>query len=163
MGGLKPRIYLSKNAGVMLTCNLWTEVGLWNGEVRTVLDVINTDGCKPPTWPVVIIVQFDEKDYSRPSFCTDILNCVPLYQVTNCSDALRLKLERQQYPLKLAWSITIHKAQGLTLNDVWIDLGPSERAVRLTNTLNRFCEIFNLVIRTGDLWWTEIPYKNSKL
>ena len=69
MGGLKPRIYLSKNAGVMLTCNLWTEVGLCNGEVRTVLDVINTDGCKPPTLPVVIIVQFDEKDYSRPSFC----------------------------------------------------------------------------------------------
>lgn len=78
MGGLKPRIYLSKNAGVMLTCNLWTEVGLCNGEVRTVLDVINTDGCIPPTLPVVIIVQFDEKDYSRPSFCTDILNCVPI-------------------------------------------------------------------------------------
>lgn len=132
MGGLKPRVYLSKNAGVMPTCNLWTEVGLCNGEVRTVLDVI-----KSPTLPVVIIIQFDEKDYSRPSFCTDILNCVPLYPVTNCSDALRLKLERRQYP---------HKAQGLTLNDVWIELGPSERAARLTYTLTRFCEIFNLVI-----------------
>ena len=40
----------------------------------------------------------------------------------------------------------VHKAQGLTLNDVWIDLGPSERAARLTYTLTRFCEIFNLVI-----------------
>lgn len=42
------------------------------------------------------------------------------------------KLERQQFPLKLAWSITIHKAQGLTLNDVWVDLGPSEKAAGLT-------------------------------
>ena len=64
---------------------------------------------------VAIIVQFDEKDYSGPSFCIDIPNCVPLYPVTNCSDALGQKLEKQQYPLKLAWSITIHKAQALAL------------------------------------------------
>ena len=28
-----------------------------------------------------------------------------------------------QYPLKLAWAVTIHKSQGLTYNDVIIDLG----------------------------------------
>ena len=29
----------------------------------------------------------------------------------------------QQIPLILAWAVTIHKAQGLTLEDVRIDLG----------------------------------------
>ncbi len=67
--------------------------------------------------------------------------------MTSCSDTLGQKSERQQYPLKLTWSITIHKAQGLTLNDVWIDLGPSERAAGLTYVaLTRVHNISNLVI-----------------
>ena len=57
------------------------------------------------------------------------------------------KLERQQFSLKLAWAITIHKAQGLTLNDVWVDLGPSEKAAGLTYVaLTRVRTISNLVI-----------------
>ena len=57
------------------------------------------------------------------------------------------KLEQEQFPLKLAWSITIHKAQGLTLNAVWVDLGPSEKAAGLTYVaLTRVRTISNLVI-----------------
>ena len=35
--------------------------------------------------------------------------------------------ERQQLPLKLAWALTIHKSQCLTLPKAVIDLGKSER------------------------------------
>lgn len=56
MGGLKFRIYLLKNVGVMFICNLWIEVGFCNGEVRIVFDVINIDGCKLLILLVVIIV-----------------------------------------------------------------------------------------------------------
>lgn len=132
IGGLEPVLYLAKNARVMLTRNLWTELGLCNGALGTVRHVIYAEGHSPPVLPIAIIVQFDKKDYSGPSFCDSIANCVPIYPVTNCSDMYGEKLERQQFPLKLAWSITIHKAQGLTLNDVWVDLGPSEKAAGLT-------------------------------
>lgn len=147
MGGLEPTIYLSKKARVMLTRNLWTEVGLCNGAMGTVVDIIYAKGHRPPVQPIAIIVQFDDKDYSGPSFCNSIPNCVPLYPVTSCCDILGTKLERQQFPLKLAWSITIHKAQGLTLNNIWIDLGPSEKAAGLTYVaLTRVRRISDLVI-----------------
>ncbi len=35
--------------------------------------------------------------------------------------------ERQQLPLRLAWALTIHKSQGLTLPKAWIDIRKSER------------------------------------
>ena len=35
--------------------------------------------------------------------------------------------ERQQLPLKLAWALTIHKSQGLTLPKAVIDIGKSEK------------------------------------
>lgn len=74
MGGLEPTIYLAKNARVMLTRNLWTEVGLCNSAMGTVVDVIYAEGHRPPVLPIAIIVQFDKKDYSGPSFCDNIPN-----------------------------------------------------------------------------------------
>ena len=80
-------------------------------------------------------------------FCVNIPNCVPIYPLTNCSNTYGTNLERQQFPLKLAWSITIHKAQGLTLNDIWVDLGPSEKAAGLTYVaLTRVRSLSNLII-----------------
>ena len=29
----------------------------------------------------------------------------------------------KQYPLKLAWAITIHKSQGLTFENIYLDMG----------------------------------------
>ena len=44
MGGLEPVSYLSKGTKVMLTMNLWTDVGLCNGAIGTVLDFVYVGG-----------------------------------------------------------------------------------------------------------------------
>ena len=43
------------------------------------------------------------------------------------SEQLKDNAERQQLSLRLAWAMTIHKCQDLTLEKSWIDLGKSEK------------------------------------
>lgn len=116
MGGLEPTIYLSKEARVMLTHNLWTEAGLCNGTMGTVKDLIFSENHTSPLLPVAIVVQFDN-DYIGPSFCKDTPNCVPIFPVKSYSNTLGNSLERLQFPSKLAWSMTIRKSQGLTVKN----------------------------------------------
>jgi ATP-dependent exoDNAse (exonuclease V) alpha subunit len=53
--------------------------------------------------------------------------CIPIYPITVTSQTEIGSHERQQLPLRLAWALTIHKSQGLTLPKAWIDIGKSER------------------------------------
>ena len=98
MSGLEPTIYVSKQARVMLTRNLWTEAGLCNGTMGTVKDIIFSENHSSPMLSIAIIIQFD-KDYIGPSFCKDTPNCVLIYPVTSSSNSFGNNLERMQFPL----------------------------------------------------------------
>ena len=50
----------------MLTMNLWTEVGLCNGVLGTVMDFVYAEGHCPPCLPICVLVQFDD-EYKGPS------------------------------------------------------------------------------------------------
>ena len=146
MGGLEPVIYLSKGAKVMLTMNLWTDVGLCNGAIGTVLDFVYAKGQQPPCLPICVLVQFDE-EYKGPSVSSTFQHCVPICPITQVSGSLGQRYERQQLPLRLAWAMTIHKCQGLTLSKAWIDLGSSERTLGITYVaLSRVKKIQDMVI-----------------
>ena len=127
MSGLEPVIFLAKRAHVMLTLNLWTDVGLSNGATGTILDFIYSTNQQPPDLPVAVIVKFD--DYTGPSVSDNMPGCVPICPITITSDnnTFGTVHERQQLPLKLAWAITIHKSQVLTLSKAWVNIGKSER------------------------------------
>ena len=114
----------------MLTRNLWTQAGLCNGATGIIKDIIYQEGTEPPVLPLSVIVQFDD-NYIGPTICSETPHCVPIIPVTSTSDTLGTAYERQQLPLRLAWAITIHKSQGLTLKKAWVDLGKSEKVAGL--------------------------------
>ena len=125
-GGLEPIIHLAHGARVMLISNLWVEAGLVNGSMGTVQAICYPTGC-PPSLPTAVMVQFDS--YSAPTLPDGTVPIVPIRRTwSNCGKSC----SRLQIPLKLAWAITIHKAQGLTLNKVVIDIGSKEFSTGLT-------------------------------
>ena len=130
MAGLEPCIFLAKGAHVMLTMNLWTDVGLCNGATGIVIEFIYANKQQPPDLPQAVIVKFD--NYTGPSISNSISSCVPICPITVNSQSIDGLHERQQLPLKLAWAITIHKSQGLTLQKAWIDIGQSERTAGIS-------------------------------
>ncbi|CAH3037341.1 unnamed protein product, partial [Pocillopora meandrina] len=76
MAGLEPCVFLAKGAQVMLTMNLWTDVGLCNGATGTAIDFIYADNHQPPDLPQAVIVKFD--NYKGPSISKSIPSCVPI-------------------------------------------------------------------------------------
>ena len=116
-------------ARVMLTSNIDVSDGLTNGTVGTVKYVITEEITKRVK---VILVEFDNRDVGQEaksnSWCKHINSkAVPIYKTqaifpvhgkTSC------QASQTQFPLVLAWAITIHKCQGLTLPEIDVDMTP---------------------------------------
>ena len=79
--GLYPIIHLAKGARVMLTANLWQQIGLCNGAAGTVYEFIYyAEGHSPPSLPISVLVDFD--NYIGPSFLHQLPKCIPIPPVT---------------------------------------------------------------------------------
>ena len=144
-GGLHKIIIMAKGAKMVITRNLWKEAGLNNGTTCTVRYILYLEGRKPPELPVLVLVHCPQ--YRGPSFLPDEPNIVPIAPVLQQWYSRKQNCTRQMIPLMPAYAVTIHKAQGMSLDKVIINLGKDEYCNGLTYTaLSRCKEIKNLAL-----------------
>ncbi len=132
--------------------NLWKETGLTNGAKGEVKYIIYEKGTKPPDLPLVVIVQVHQ--YTGPSFLSNVEKCVPIVPVTRTWYMNGKTCSRTMLPLNLAYAISIHKSQGMSLDKVMVNIGDREFSNGLTYTA------ITRVRRHEDLaFW---PFKNYR-
>src|SRR5882757_5019911 len=110
----------------MLTDNIWVENGLVNGSMGTGRDIIWNEGQDPiKDMPTAIMVEVDD----GPKFPGT--NYIPIFPVTRRFAYKKRDCSHMNFPLRLAYTITVHKAQGLALKQVVLNLERKDHALRL--------------------------------
>ena len=136
--GLHADIYLSKGARVMLTNNLLTPFGLVNGSMGVLHDIVWLPEEDPLTnLPCMILFKPDKYPADGPCLFRTadghaIVPIVPIVPIMREWEVNHQKLQRTAFPIVLAYAITVHKSQGLTLDRVVLDLTLKDFAVGLT-------------------------------
>ena len=138
--GLPTVLNLKTGARVILIRNIDTESGLFNGALGTVT------GFLPPSTPLPtsVLVLFDNKDLRKlaqqkhPRFngAFPIERFESRFPINPRRGNKFVEATRLQFPLKVAFSLTIHKCQGQTLDAVVVSLkgyfGPGQAYVAMS-------------------------------
>lgn len=112
---LPPKIALRPCARVALTSNLSVELGLTNGRMGTIVGFSqDAEGNAP-------VVRFDHGLVKRIAPIEAVTESAPVPRGAGKKAAV-FKLTRKQIPLRLAWAITVHGAQGESLDRAHLDL-----------------------------------------
>ena len=125
-GGLHSTLKLAIGARVMLTANVDVSDGLVNGARGEVVHVVTNNSDDVTS----VLVKFDNSRVGLKSIQTSphrarFANAVPLnkYEVIFFAKGKRgSEIKRLQFPLTLAWATTIHKVQGLTLDEIVVEM-----------------------------------------
>ena len=121
-----PQILINFFFKVIITTNIWKKFGIVNGCQGTVVDIIYKSlGDELPDLPLLIILRLNS--YTGPQCFSDqeLHNCLPID--TTAAYSNKHHATRTQFPIRLAYAMTVHKSQGETMKKGIVDLGFSER------------------------------------
>lgn len=138
----EPELHLKKGAKIMMLTNTDNWV---NGDLGTVYDL----------GPDFIRVELHNTVYEvAPHVWEEVA-----YEFDPVTKKLQVQVKGvfKQYPLKLAWAVTIHKSQGLTFDNIYLDIGRGAFAPGQTYVALSRCRTLGGVhlkqkITTRDIW-----------
>ena len=129
-GNLTKELKIKVGARVMITTNIDVSDRLTNGVMGTIVNIVKDE---EEVNVKVILVKFDNSDVGQCARSQSLYkknrNAVPIvpfqasFQINSSSSC---NASRLQFPLKLSWAVTIHKCQGLTLDQIVIDMSPNK-------------------------------------
>ena len=133
-GNLHSKLPLCQGAKVMLTENIWTEAGLVNGALGTIFDIAWASGENPRiSPPFVTLIWF--KGYSGPPYFLNepsLEGVIPIFRSEKEFIVQNKHYFRTQFPLTIAYAITVHKSQGATLDQAVLDISGKDFQLGLT-------------------------------
>ncbi len=110
--GLYTILQLGVNTRVMLRKNINIQDGLTNGAIGHIQKIIFSE-CRSEISSILVKFIDTGKEYEIRRISLD-------FQVRK-----NQYVTRSQFPISLAWALTIHKVQGLSLNAIMVDIGSS--------------------------------------
>ena len=132
--GLYVELFASKGCRMMVTSNILRSFGLVNGTLGTLLDIIQYPNDDPrTTLPYMLLFKpdkYDGPDLSKDP--ADDKSVVPILPIRRQWEVGSEIYSRTMFPIVLAYAITIHKSQGLTLNKAVLDLSSRDFSVGQT-------------------------------
>jgi ATP-dependent DNA helicase PIF1 len=126
---LLAEIYMCIEAKVMLTTNLWNKVGLANGSMSTIHNMSWDVRQDITSMSSVILVKFD--GYTGPAFPDCGEGIIPIFPVTRQFEYKSVSCSRTQFPLRLAYAITVHKSQWMSLDVAIMNLRKKQHCLGL--------------------------------
>jgi ATP-dependent DNA helicase PIF1 len=135
----KETLVLKVGCQVMMLKNTYQKDGIINGSVGVVVDFTNSRKSYP-------VVRFENgKELVIKS---DVWEITSYNKKTQC---LETDAEMVQIPLNLAWAMTVHKSQGMTIDKAECDLANSFAEGQVYVALSRVRNLEGLYIKSFDI------------